>query len=82
MGILSWIILGGLAGWLASRLMNTREEMGGLKNVLVGILGAVIGGGLMNFFNRAGVESFSLYSLLVALLGSMILLAVFKWLKK
>ncbi len=78
MGILSWIILGALAGWLASKVMKTDHNMGGIKNIIVGILGAVIGGGVMNFFNKAGVDGFNLYSLLVALLGSIILLAVYK----
>lgn len=81
MGILSWIVLGALAGWLAGKLMKM-GSMGGVKNIIVGILGAVIGGGVMNFFNKAGVESFSLYSLLVALLGSIILLAIYKYLNK
>lgn len=78
MGIISWIILGALAGWIASKIMNTNESMGGFANIVVGIVGALIGGFIMNFFNKSGVDSLNLYSLFVALLGSIILIAVIK----
>lgn len=78
MGIISWIILGALAGWIASKMMNTDESMGGFANIAVGIIGALIGGFIMNFFNKAGAYSLNLYSLFVALLGSIILLAIIK----
>lgn len=78
MGIISWIILGALAGWIASKIMNTNESMGGIANIAVGIVGALIGGSIMNFFNKSGVDSLNLYSLFVALLGSIILLAIIK----
>lgn len=82
MGILSWIILGGIAGWIASMIMDTNASMGAIANIIVGILGAVIGGFIMNFFNKAGVNDFNLYSLLVALLGSVVLLALLKLISK
>lgn len=78
MGIISWIILGALAGWISSKIMNTDASMGAMANILVGIVGAVVGGYVMNFFNKSGVQGLNLYSLMVALLGSIILLAVFK----
>ena len=78
MGIISWIILGALAGWLASKMMNTDQSMGAIANIVVGIVGSMIGGFIMNFFNKAGVYKLNLYSLFVALLGSIILLAIVK----
>ncbi|NMA48491.1 MAG: GlsB/YeaQ/YmgE family stress response membrane protein [Tissierellia bacterium] len=78
MGIISWIILGALAGWIASKMMNTNRSMGAFANIAVGIVGALIGGFIMNFFNKSGVYSLNLYSLFVALLGSIILLAIIK----
>lgn len=82
MGIFSWIILGALAGWLASKTMNTNKSMGAIANIVVGIVGALIGGFIMNFFNKAGVDGFNIYSLLVAFLGSIILLALLKAVSK
>ena len=58
--------------------MKTNASMGAIANIVVGIIGALIGGFVMNFFNKAGVDSFNLYSLLVAMLGSIILLAILK----
>ena len=59
-------------------MMNTNKSMGAMANITVGIVGAMIGGFVMNIFNRTGVYSLNLYSLFVALLGSIILLAVIK----
>ena len=76
MGILAWIVLGGLAGWVASMLMGTNARMGLLANILVGIVGSVIGGWVFNFFGNYGVTGFNLRSFVVALVGSVILLFV------
>ncbi len=78
MGIISWIILGALAGWIASKIMSTDQSMGAMANIIVGIIGALIGGFVMNFFNKAGVDGINIYSLFVALLGSIILIAIAK----
>jgi uncharacterized membrane protein YeaQ/YmgE (transglycosylase-associated protein family) len=67
MTILAWIIFGALAGWIASIIMRTDAEQGALGNIIVGILGAIIGGFLVQI---------NLGSLLVAILGSIILLAI------
>lgn len=72
--IILWIVLGGLAGWLASLIMGRDNQMGLMANIIVGIIGAVIGGLIMNFFGQSGVSGFNLYSLLVALGGAIILL--------
>ena len=82
MGIISWIILGALAGWIASKIMNTDESMGAIANIVVGIVGAFIGGFIMNFFSKGGVYGFNLYSLFVALLGSIVLIAIARFIKR
>ena len=82
MGILLWIVFGGLAGWVASIFMGTNKNMGIIANVLVGVAGAFIGGLIMSYFNKAGVTGFNLYSFLVALLGSVVLIAIFKLILK
>lgn len=76
MGILSWIILGGIAGWIASMFAKTNESMGILANIVVGILGALLGGFLFGLFGGDGVSGFNLYSLFVAIVGSFVLLMI------
>lgn len=76
MSIVGWIILGGLAGWIASIITGRNNRMGCLANIVVGIVGAVIGGYLMNFIGGSGVTGFNLYSLLVAVVGAVVLLVI------
>lgn len=76
MGLCSWIILGGLAGWVASMFAGTNARMGLVANVVVGIIGAVVGGFVMHLLGGAGVTGFNLYSFGVALLGAVITLVV------
>ncbi len=76
MGIILWIIFGALVGWVASLIMKTDAEQGPILNIVVGIVGAVIGGYLMSVLGESGVSGFNLYSLLVALLGACILIAI------
>lgn len=78
MGILAWIIVGGVAGWLASLVMNTDAQQGILMNIVVGIVGAFLGGFLFSLFGFGGIAGFSLYSLLVATVGAIALLAIYK----
>ena len=78
MGIILWIILGALAGWVASMIMKTNAQQGILGDVLVGIVGAVLGGLVMNLIGQEPVTGFNLYSFLVALLGAVLLLAIVK----
>jgi uncharacterized membrane protein YeaQ/YmgE (transglycosylase-associated protein family) len=72
--ILIWVLLGALAGWIASMIMGRNAQMGALANIVVGIVGAVIGGFLMNAVGAAGVTGFNLYSVLVAIGGAVVLL--------
>lgn len=75
MNIIAWIIFGALAGWIASMIMGANARMGALANIVVGIVGAIIGGFLMtNVFGAQGVTGFNLTSLLVAIGGAVVLL--------
>lgn len=74
MELLIWIVFGALVGWVASLLMETGGGL--LWDIGVGIVGAVIGGFIMNALGASGVGGFNLYSFLVALLGACILIAV------
>ncbi len=74
MGILGWIIIGALAGWIASILTGRNRQMGLGKNILVGIVGGFLGGLVMNLLGGSGVTGFNLYSLFVSVVGAVILL--------
>ncbi len=76
MGFIGWIILGGLAGWIASKFAGTDAHMGVVMNIIVGIIGAGVGGFLFNIIGGQGVTGFNLYSFLVALIGAVILLFI------
>lgn len=78
MGILIWILFGGVAGWVASMIMGTNNQQGIILNVIVGIIGASLGGFIMQFFGQGGVSGFNLYSFAVALLGAVVLIYVVK----
>ena len=82
MGILSWIILGALAGWVASMIMGKNSSMGAIANIGTGIVGAFIGGYVMQFFNKQGVTGFNFQSFIVALIGSVILLGIVNFFSK
>jgi uncharacterized membrane protein YeaQ/YmgE (transglycosylase-associated protein family) len=78
MGIIGWIILGGLAGWIASMIAGTNKRQGLLGNIVVGILGGLVGGFVFNLFGGAGVTGFNIWSFIVALVGAVILLLIWK----
>ncbi|HEU4716021.1 MAG TPA: GlsB/YeaQ/YmgE family stress response membrane protein [Candidatus Saccharimonadales bacterium] len=80
MNWIGWVILGGLAGWVASMLM--KEEGGLLKNILVGIIGGVVGGGIVELMGGSGVNGFNLYSFIVAVLGAVVLLWIVRMIKR
>jgi uncharacterized membrane protein YeaQ/YmgE (transglycosylase-associated protein family) len=82
MSILAWIILGGLAGWIASLIMGTNEQQGCLMNVVVGVVGAVIGGALFSALGGTGVTGFNLPSLIVATVGAVVLLWIVRAVRK
>lgn len=74
MGIIGWILLGGLAGWIASMIAGTDKQQGLLGNIVVGIIGGLLGGLILNLFGVDGVNGFNLWSFGVALLGAVIAL--------
>lgn len=76
MGIIMWIVFGAIVGWVASLIMKTDEGL--ILNIILGIVGAVLGGWLMSFLGKSGVTGFNLYSFLVALLGAVILIVIVK----
>lgn len=82
MGFISWIIIGALAGWIASMITGNNKEMGALANIVVGIVGGIIGGIVMNLLGGEGVTGFNVWSLLVAVAGSVILLWIVRAIKK
>ena len=79
MDIIIWLVVGGLAGWIASMIMKTDAQMGMLANIVVGIVGALLGGWLVGLF---GVEvadgQLNIPSILTAILGAVVLLAILK----
>lgn len=81
MGIISWIILGALAGWIASIIMKTNGEQGALANIIVGIVGAVLGGYVFAALGESRVSGLNLYSLIVATSGALIVLFLFRVVK-
>lgn len=82
MGFIGWIIIGALAGWIASMLTKNDAKMGGFANIIIGIIGAFIGGFIFNFLGGAGVTGFNLWSLLVATVGAFVLLTIINIFKK
>jgi uncharacterized membrane protein YeaQ/YmgE (transglycosylase-associated protein family) len=74
MGIIIWVIFGALVGWVASMVMGGGGGI--LSDIIIGIVGALIGGFVMNFFGQGGINGFNLYSFLVALLGACVLIAI------
>ncbi|MEK7588943.1 MAG: GlsB/YeaQ/YmgE family stress response membrane protein [Patescibacteria group bacterium] len=82
MGIILWIIFGALVGWVASLIMHTDAEQGPLLNIIVGIIGASLGGLIMGGLGERGVGGFSFYSFLVALLGAIILIFLVKAIRR
>ena len=74
MGILAWIVLGGIAGWIASMIAGNNEQQGLIGNILIGILGAFIGGFLVSLLGGEGITGFNVWSLLVAIMGATLLL--------
>jgi uncharacterized membrane protein YeaQ/YmgE (transglycosylase-associated protein family) len=81
MSILAWIVLGLIAGFIGSKLVNKSGE-GFFLDIVLGIVGAVVGGWVFNVFGAAGVSGVNLYSLLVAVIGSILFLVVYHALRR
>jgi uncharacterized membrane protein YeaQ/YmgE (transglycosylase-associated protein family) len=76
MSVLAWIILGLIAGFVGSKVVNKRGE-GLLLDLILGIVGAVVGGWLFNRFGMAGVTGLNIYSLIVAVVGAIVILVIY-----
>jgi uncharacterized membrane protein YeaQ/YmgE (transglycosylase-associated protein family) len=78
MGILAWIVVGLIAGVLAKLIMPGDDPGGIIVTIIIGIVGAFVGGFVVNLLGGAGVSGFNIWSILVATLGAIILLAVYR----
>jgi uncharacterized membrane protein YeaQ/YmgE (transglycosylase-associated protein family) len=76
MSFFAWIVLGLIAGFIGSKLVNKRGE-GLILDIVLGVVGAVVGGWLAGFFGLAGVSGVNLYSLVVAVVGAIVVLVVY-----
>jgi uncharacterized membrane protein YeaQ/YmgE (transglycosylase-associated protein family) len=76
MSIIGWIILGLVAGFIASKIVN-KEGEGFFLDIILGVIGAVVGGWLFAFFGAARVTGLNLYSMLVAVVGAIVVLVVY-----
>lgn len=76
MSFIAWIILGLIAGFIASKIVNKTGE-GFIRDILLGVVGAVLGGWLFRTFGMSGVTGLNLYSLVVAVVGAIVFLAVY-----
>lgn len=73
MGLIGWIILGAAAGWIASLINKTNQQQGWIGNIVLGIVGALVGGFLWNLiFDRDNIIDFSIGSLIIAVIGALI----------
>lgn len=81
MGILSWIVLGLIAGFIGSKIVNKSGE-GFFLDIILGVVGAVVGGWLFSVFGMHGVTGVNLYSLLVAVIGAIVVLVAYHAIKK
>ena len=75
MGLIGWIVLGALAGWLASLINKTNREQGWLGNIVLGIAGALVGGFIWNLISDDDAIDFSIGSLILAVIGALIVSA-------
>lgn len=81
MSIIAWIILGLVAGFIASKIVN-KSGQGLVLDIVLGIVGAVAGGWLFGIFGMQGVTGFNIYSLVVAVCGAVVLLVIYHTIRR
>jgi uncharacterized membrane protein YeaQ/YmgE (transglycosylase-associated protein family) len=81
MSIIAWIVLGLIAGFIASKIVNKQGE-GFFVDIVLGVIGGLVGGWLFELFGKAGVTGFNIYSTFVAVVGAVIVLVVYHAIRK
>jgi len=76
MSVIGWIILGLIAGFIASKIVN-KEGRGFILDIVLGVVGAIVGGWLFGVIGHVGITGFNLYSMFVAVIGSVVVLVVY-----
>jgi uncharacterized membrane protein YeaQ/YmgE (transglycosylase-associated protein family) len=76
MGVISWIVLGAIAGWIGSMLVNKGGD-GLLRDIILGIVGGIVGGWIFAALGSTGVTGFNLWSLFVAVIGAVVVLTIY-----
>lgn len=76
MSVIGWIILGLIAGFIGSKIVN-KSGAGMLMDIVLGVVGAIVGGLIFSFFGATGVTGFNIYSLIVAVIGSIVVLWIY-----
>lgn len=76
MSFIVWIVLGLIAGFIASKIINKRGD-GLIRDILLGVIGAVVGGWLFHAFGMPGVSGLNIYSLIVAVVGAVVVLVIY-----
>lgn len=76
MSIIAWLVVGLVAGWIGSMIVNRRGE-GLFLDIVLGIVGAIVGGFVFNLVGHTGVSGINLYSIFVAVIGSVVVLAIY-----
>jgi len=76
MSILAWLVVGLIAGFIASKIINKRGE-GVLMDIVLGVVGAIVGGFIFNFFGHTGATGINLYSIFVSVIGAIVVLLAY-----
>jgi uncharacterized membrane protein YeaQ/YmgE (transglycosylase-associated protein family) len=76
MSILAWLVVGLIAGFIASKIVNKTGE-GLVMDILLGVVGAIVGGFIFNFFGHSAASGINLYSIFVAVIGSIVVLVIY-----
>ena len=76
MGIIAWLIMGLIAGFIASKLVN-KQGQGVFVDIILGIVGAFVGGFLAHLFGFSGITGFNIYSMLISVIGAVVVLVVY-----
>lgn len=76
MNVILWLLVGALSGWIASMIMGTNSRQNWVMDMVLGIVGALVGGFVMNLFGAPGATGFDIYSIFVSVLGAVVLLFI------